>query len=162
MTVKESQSLVGLSWMKWPALVAVVAFVFILAMPDEGQAQMRVESSWDAPWGASDSTPPLTRVAPSSRLVGAGVGLIIGAGATYIVLHQGGSTSWCDRSKNQDAMDAGVCAGIVVLGGVIGAGIGALISGALTSEQRQVEWPQGIILQAMPGHPTRIGLRLRM
>lgn len=148
--------------MKRCTIVAVLAPLVILVLPDQGQAQVRSQSSWDAPWGADTDSPPPTRAVPSHRLVGAGVGFVLGAGATYIVLHQGGSTSWCDRSKNQDAMDAPVCAGIVVLGGALGAGIGAMISGALSSERQQVEWPKGIILQAMPGHPTRIGLRLRM
>lgn len=64
----------------------------------------------------------------ASHVVAGGVaGFVIGAGATWIVLHRGGSTSLCDRAANQDAINARECAAITVLGGVAGAAIGALI-----------------------------------
>jgi hypothetical protein len=63
----------------------------------------------------------------SRTLIGAAAGFIIGAGATYLILQQGGSTSLCDRERNQDAIDASYCAGLYALGGVVGAGAGALI-----------------------------------
>jgi hypothetical protein len=58
---------------------------------------------------------------------GAILGFVVGAVATYVVTHSGGSTAPCDRSANQDAMSSAECAGLVVLGGLAGAGVGALI-----------------------------------
>lgn len=69
----------------------------------------------------------------SRTLLGAGIGLAAGAGATYLVLHRGGSTSPCDRDANQDAMSEGECLGLVALGGVVGAGVGALIGSRFRS-----------------------------
>jgi hypothetical protein len=58
---------------------------------------------------------------------GAIAGFVIGAGATYLVLHSGGSTATCDRERNQDAIGARECAAITVGGGLAGAGLGAII-----------------------------------
>jgi hypothetical protein len=58
---------------------------------------------------------------------GAIAGFVIGAGATYLVLHSGGSTATCDRERNQDAIGARECAAITVGGGLVGAGLGAII-----------------------------------
>ena len=66
----------------------------------------------------------------SKWLLGAGVGFVIGGGGTFAWLHSGGSTSRCDRSANQDAMSSGECLGLTVLGGIVGAGLGAAV-GAL-------------------------------
>jgi hypothetical protein len=67
--------------------------------------------------------------------VSAGAGAILGGAGTYLWLDSGGSTSKCDRSSNQDAMSAGECAGLVALGGLIGAGVGALVSRLLRTER---------------------------
>jgi hypothetical protein len=103
----------------------------------------------DAPPLFATAAPPLVAAAPRNAVTaaearmhvalqsagrsrwreGALVGLIVGAAATYAVLHSGGSTSLCDRSANQDAIRAPECAGLVAAGGVVGAGIGALIGG---------------------------------
>jgi hypothetical protein len=58
---------------------------------------------------------------------GAIAGFVIGAGATYLVLHSGGSTATCDRERNQDAIGARECAAITVGGGLAGAALGAII-----------------------------------
>jgi hypothetical protein len=58
---------------------------------------------------------------------GAAVGLVVGAAGTYVLLSRGGSTSPCDESANQDAIGAAGCAGLTALGGVAGAGLGALV-----------------------------------
>jgi hypothetical protein len=58
---------------------------------------------------------------------GAIVGFIVGAAATVVVTHSGGSTAPCDRSANQDALSSGECIGLAVAGGLVGAGLGALI-----------------------------------
>lgn len=70
-----------------------------------------------------------TVATPGKRtLIGAGVGFVLGAGATWAVLNTGGSTAPCDRGANQDAMSAGECAGITVLGGVAGALVGVFVA----------------------------------
>ena len=76
----------------------------------------------------------------SHALVGAGAGFLIGAGVTYLVLNAGGSTSPCDQSANQDAMSSGECLGLAALGGLGGAGLGALI-GALVRTERWQDVP---------------------
>jgi hypothetical protein len=58
---------------------------------------------------------------------GAIAGFVIGAGATWLVLHSGGSTATCDRERNQDAIGARECAAITVGGGLAGAALGAII-----------------------------------
>jgi hypothetical protein len=63
----------------------------------------------------------------SHTLAGAAAGLVIGAGATYLLLQQGGSRSFCNRDTNQDAIHARGCHGLYAVGGAIGAGVGALI-----------------------------------
>lgn len=66
----------------------------------------------------------------SKWLLGAGVGFVIGGGGTFLWLNSGGSTSRCDRSANQDAMSPSECYGLTLLGGIVGAGLGAAV-GAL-------------------------------
>jgi hypothetical protein len=63
----------------------------------------------------------------SHTLAGAAAGLVMGAGATYLLLQQGGSRSLCNRDTNQDAIYARGCHGLYAVGGAIGAGVGALI-----------------------------------
>jgi hypothetical protein len=76
----------------------------------------------------------------SHWLVGAGVGFVAGAGATYLVLNSGGSTALCDRSANQDAISSGECLGLTAAGGLAGAGLGALV-GMLFRSDRWEEFP---------------------
>jgi len=85
------------------------------------------------------ASPPVTPFqarggARSPRLVGAGMGFVVGAGATWGVLNQGGSTARCDRDQNQDAWSGQQCLGAYALGGLAGAGIGALIGGIFRSD----------------------------
>jgi hypothetical protein len=70
----------------------------------------------------------------SHWLIGAIGGFVVGATATYFVLHSGGSTSKCDQDANQDALNRGECAGLVALGGLVGAGAGALIGSRFRSD----------------------------
>jgi hypothetical protein len=74
----------------------------------------------------------------SYKWIGAAAGFVAGAGASYLILHSGGSTAPCDRSANQDAMNATECLGLVVLGGMTGAGIGAIIGGVIRTERWDV------------------------
>jgi hypothetical protein len=71
----------------------------------------------------------------SHRVLGGVLGFVAGAGITYLVLHSGGSTSPCDRSSNQDAMNSGECLGLTALGGVAGAGVGVVVGGFFQSER---------------------------
>ena len=73
----------------------------------------------------------------SYKFLGAGVGAVIGAGLTYLILNSGGSTALCNQSENQDAMNSSECVGLYALGGLGGAGIGFLIGGMIHSERWQ-------------------------
>jgi len=73
----------------------------------------------------------------SHSLAGAGVGFLVGVGAAFAVLYSGGSTSLCNQSANQDAMSSGECIGLTALGGLAGAGLGAVIGSRLRSERWQ-------------------------
>lgn len=64
-----------------------------------------------------------------------GAGLLLGGVGAYVWLHGGGSTSLCDRTRNQDAMSGSECVGMTLLGGVAGAGLGALIARLLRTER---------------------------
>ncbi|MDH4348275.1 MAG: hypothetical protein OEW17_05680, partial [Gemmatimonadota bacterium] len=71
----------------------------------------------------------------SHWLAGAVIGLAAGASATYIALSGSGSTALCDQSANQDAIGSGECLGLVALGGVAGAGLGALVGMFIKSDK---------------------------
>ncbi|MFN0178251.1 MAG: hypothetical protein ACKVZ0_05590 [Gemmatimonadales bacterium] len=94
----------------------------------------------------------------SQWLPGAGVGFLPGAGITYLVLHQGGSTSLCDRSANQDAMSRGACGGLTVLGGLAGAGLGAIVGGRFRSERWQVVPVERLRVSLVPRRGVAVGL----
>jgi hypothetical protein len=82
------------------------------------------------PFGYQVSTPlndATVRQRRSHTLAGAAAGLVIGAGATYLLLQQGGSRSFCNKDTNQDAIHARGCLGLYAAGGAVGAGVGALI-----------------------------------
>jgi hypothetical protein len=55
------------------------------------------------------------------------IGAVGGAILTHVFTHQGGSTSLCDRDRNQDAIRANECAAITAAGGVVFGGIGFAI-----------------------------------
>lgn len=102
----------------------------------------------------------LSRGYRSYRLYGGIGGFLIGAGVTYLVVNAGGSTSLCDRSANQDAMNRAECLGVVALGGTVGAGIGVIVGGLFRSERWQPIPLQGLRLSLAPGRSARIVLRL--
>lgn len=88
------------------------------------------------PYGVNTlSRVQVSRGTRSHRLVGAGVGFLTGGGAALAVLHSGGSTGPCDPSANQDAMGSAECLGLAVLGGLAGAGLGAIVGGFFQSER---------------------------
>ena len=62
---------------------------------------------------------------------GAVAGFIVGATVMIAVTRSGGSTAPCNRSANQDALSSGECVALAVAGGVVGAGLGALIGGRI-------------------------------
>jgi hypothetical protein len=105
---------------------------------------------------------------PDSRsywLAGAVVGFVVGAGATHLVLRTGGSRSFCDRDSNQDALRASDCAWLAAGGGVIGAGIGALIGGRIRTGRRhdgsRNEFRVGIVPGDGIGLSTQFTARIR-
>jgi hypothetical protein len=67
------------------------------------------------------------RLGETHVVTGAAIGLVAGAGAAYLLLYSGGSTSRCDRDANQDALNRRECVGLVIGGGVVGAVVGALV-----------------------------------
>ena len=69
------------------------------------------------------------------RWLGTGLGFVLGAGLTYLILEGGGSTSPCDQNSNQDAMSDEECWGITALGGVAGAGLGFVVGGLFQSDR---------------------------
>lgn len=82
----------------------------------------------------------VSRGSRSHWLLGTGIGLVLGAGSTFIVFNSGnssGSTNPCNQSANQDALDSGDCVLIYGLGGLAGAGLGALIGSVIRSERWQ-------------------------
>jgi hypothetical protein len=97
----------------------------------------------------------------SHWLAGAAIGFVAGAGTTYLVLHSGGSTSLCDRSSNQDAMSSTECAALTVLGGIVGAGIGALAGSRFQSEQRHHVRPSDFRVQPARDGGVELSLLLR-
>lgn len=84
----------------------------------------------------------------SHKLLGAGLGFVVGAAGTFQLLNYGGSTGKCNQSENQDAIDAPYCLGIYGLGGLAGAGLGALIGSRIKTES----W------QSLPGGRFSVGL----
>jgi hypothetical protein len=92
--------------------------------------------------------PPARAAAGSPRLLGAGVGFVVGAGATWAVLNQGASTAPCDQDQNQDAWGRKECLGAYALGGLVGAGVGALVGGIVRSHAAPLE---GVHLGWGPG-----------
>ncbi|HEX9226357.1 MAG TPA: hypothetical protein VF885_06825 [Arthrobacter sp.] len=104
----------------------------------------------------------VSRGTRSHRLVGAGVGFLAGGGVALAVLYTGGSTSLCDRSANQDAIGSAECLGLTVLGGLAGAGLGAIVGGLFRTERwDDVPLEQlRITLGSLEGR--RLGLTLRV
>jgi hypothetical protein len=99
--------------------------------------ELRASATHDPFAGAADADLTELRRRTSSRLIGAGIGFVAGAGITWVVLHSGGSTSRCDRSANQDALNSRECIGLTVLGGLAGAGIGAIVGGMIGPSRMQ-------------------------
>ena len=89
---------------------------------------------------------------------GAATGFLVGAGGTFALLNRGDSTNPCDSSANQDAMGMGACLGLAALGGVAGAGVGALI-GKLN---RVEEWQRVSADRVRVSLGARAGLELRV
>lgn len=89
----------------------------------------------------------------SHWLLGAGIGFVAGAGATYLVLNPPGSssTALCDQSANQDAISSGECLGLTAGGALVGAGLGALVGAFIKSDK----W------QDVPGDRWRLSLAPR-
>ena len=89
---------------------------------------------------------------------GALVGTVAGGAAAYLTFFTGGSTATCDRSANQDAAGSGACLGILALGGLAGAGLGALVGGFIRTEG----WHDLPMPEAGLGVSRSLGLHLRI
>jgi hypothetical protein len=151
LVVSTSAHAAGPTWVRGVAspVPAVQARLPAAAVP-------RLRSSTD---GAGTSVPQ----GRSHWLTGALIGLAVGAGATYLVLHSGGSTSLCNRSENQDALNGGECAGLTAAGGLVGAGIGALVGAQFHSApdaQARLDGARGtgVARAARPGWQLRLRL----
>jgi microcompartment protein CcmK/EutM len=68
----------------------------------------------------------------SYKTHGAIAGFVVGAGVTALVLHSGGSNSFCNRSANQDAMNSTECAVLIAAGGFVGGVAGYFIGAHIT------------------------------
>lgn len=113
----------------------------------------------------SYSVSAISRVEVSSgirsyRLAGAGAGFLVGGGVAFALLHTGGSTSLCDRSANQDAIGSGECIGLAALGGLVGAGLGAIIGGFVRTERWQDVPLERLRVSLRPQAGSRLGLAL--
>jgi hypothetical protein len=96
----------------------------------------------------------------SHALLGAGIGFVVGGGVAIAVLYTGGSTSLCDQSANQDAMNSGECIGLTALGGAAGAGLGAIIGGLIRTERWQNIPLERLRVSLSPQAGGRLGLAL--
>lgn len=96
----------------------------------------------------------------SQWLPGAGVGFLVGAGVAWVLLNGGGSTSPCDRSANQDAIGSGACIGLAALGGLAGAGLGAVIGGRVRTERWQDVPLEHLRISLTPQAGREFGLAL--
>lgn len=99
----------------------------------------------------STSRLEVSRGSRSHWRAGAAAGFLVGAGGTFALLNRGDSTNPCDSSTNQDAMGMGACVGLAALGGVVGAGVGALVGKLIRTE----DW------QKAPADRVRVTLRPR-
>lgn len=98
----------------------------------------------------------------SNRRLAAGLGGAVGLGATYLALQHGGSTAYCDRSANQDAIGARECYALYAVGGIVGAGIGWLIGGRIGGGRSDADvQARAVELLAVPGTLTSVGVRIR-
>lgn len=86
---------------------------------------------------------------PSRRWIAAGMGGAVGALVAYDTFNSGGSTSLCDKSKNQDATSLGTCLGLYALGGLAGVGLGLVVVGFVTSD----------VVPDGPERSVRVGLQ---
>ncbi len=109
---------------------------------------------------ASVNQVDLSQGRKSHALFGAGIGLLVGGGVAAAVLYTGGSTSPCDQSANQDAMASAECIGLTALGGVAGAGLGAIVGGLIRTEGWQEIPLERLRVSLRPLAGARIGMAL--
>ena len=88
----------------------------------------------------------VSRGSRSRWLAGAGAGFLAGTAGTFVLLNRGGSTNPCDRSANQDAIGPAACVGLAAVGGLAGAGAGALIGRLFRTERWQEVPVEGLSL----------------
>jgi hypothetical protein len=108
---------------------------------------------------ADFETAPMA-TAGSYRVIGAAAGFVIGGGLTWIVIHQGDSTSLCDRSANQDAIRANECLAIAAGGAVVGAALGYFIGSRIRRERQGAAPFDALRVGVAPQRSVRIGWQL--
>lgn len=94
----------------------------------------------------------------SHWLLGTGIGFVVGAGSTFLLLHGDGSTSPCNPSANQDALRSSECLGWVGLGGLAGAGLGSLIGGQIRTERWQKVARENLRINVVSSKQFMLGL----
>jgi hypothetical protein len=126
------------------ATAIILAMWASVAAP--ASAQMRSGNEWQERVAADIRT---------YKIHGAIAGFVLGAGVTAIVVNSGGSTSLCDRSANQDAINSTECAGLIAAGGLVG-GIAGYFIGARIQRDVRLE----VLPRVSPrGSYFMIGLR---
>jgi hypothetical protein len=99
-------------------------------------AQTRSAFEWQKPEGSVERGSLGAAAQHTYKIHGAIAGALVGAGVTAIVVHSGGSTSLCDRSANQDAINSTECAGLIAAGGLVGGLAGYFIGGRIHRDVR--------------------------
>ncbi len=89
--------------------------------------------------------------------LGAPLGFVAGTAVAWAALHSGGSTSLCDLSANQDAIEPNECLGLSALvGGLPGAGVGALVGLLIKSDRWEEVARNGLSVVPVHLSGTRI------
>ena len=139
------------------ALLAAAVGFLVLAVAAPAHAQLAGGGAPPRAWTTDVASAQADE--GSYAWTGAAVGALVGAGATWVVLHQGGSTSLCDRDANQDAMNAGECAALTAGGALLGAGLGWLLGSRLRREGGDAS-PNRLRLRWAPGRAPTLAARL--
>jgi hypothetical protein len=114
-----------------PGTPAVTAAAAPAAAPLLAPPTVRLASGTAASMMPASTRLALVQDRGTHRWTGALVGFVVGAGATYWILRQGGSTAMCDQKRNQDAIEPRECAAAAAAGGAAGAAIGFVIGGRI-------------------------------
>jgi hypothetical protein len=139
-----------------------VAFATLLVLGSSVSLSAQLRPDRPVPASPTFGTASCTGAECASQrsywVTGAAVGLVVGAAGTWVFLHQGGSTSLCDRDRNQDAIRANECLALAAAGGVVGAVIGGLIGSRIRTSAMRYAPIEALRIGATP----RDGVHLRL